>query len=188
VARNEITLNQAIDKLVTAFDARGWREDGVTARAIARAAAKEQEVDPQRLALAVKQTFLVSNGGLERGAVADVIAAALGNATIVASPPAPAAAPTTSNISINNTGTFIGPVGSGGVVSRVHVQRQEVMGDQAVRALVTRYADDPQVREIVDSDLPVTEKRSRLTSLLKASGGFASDTLAKIATALLSPS
>ena len=185
MAPKKITHNEALGNLITAFDAQGWREDGETARAVVRAAAENSEADPKSLALAVGQAFLVSNG-VDRATVAQVLAAVFGNVSVL---PAEATSPpttvATTNVTITNTGTLIGPVGTGGSVSGVHVQQQNIIGDEAIRDLVTRYADHPQVREVIQSDLPSPQKQQRLTTVVKALGDFTSDTVAKIVIGLL---
>lgn len=181
-----ITFNQAVDRLVTTFDARGWREDGETAQAIAREAIGAGSADPSRLAAVVRPPFLVSNG-IDRAALEAAIAAALSNAFVVSSPAVAQSPRGDTHITVSNSGTMIGPIG-GGVVSGVHVQQQQVMGDEAIRSLVGEYIDHPDVRQVIDSDLPDQEKRSRLTAFLQGAGNFASDTLAKIVTGLMTQS
>jgi hypothetical protein len=185
VPREELTVNQAVNRLITAFDARGWREDGETALAIARAAAGEAQIGAGALASAVKSKFLLANG-IDRSAITAVIEAALSNA-IVVSPEVERSPQGDTHINVRNSGTMIGTFG-GGIVSGVEVHQQQVVGDEAIRSLVGEYRGRPDVRQIIDSDLPVREKRSRLTTIVQGLGTFASDTLAKIVTGLMTHS
>ena len=179
----EISTNQALDRLVTAFDARGWRDAGDTAAGIARAAAGSGHVNAAELAASAQPTFLASNG-VTRSALAAAIKAALGSVVVV-SPGASSLGGT--HINVSNTGTMIGAFG-GGAVSGVQIYQQQVIGDDAIRALVGEYQERTDVREIVESELPPEEKRSRLTTVVQGLGSFASDTLAKIVTHLLTHS
>lgn len=183
MSREEINLNEAVDRLISAFDARGWREDGVTAMAIARAASGARPVDTASLVAAVKRHFLLVNG-IDRSEVAAVIEAVL--AETVVTDPARAAAPRRGEITItvNNTGTMVGTLG-GGIVSDVQVHSQQVMSDEAIRSLVGQYVDYPEVRQIIDSNLPTAQKHSQLTAIIQGFGSWASDTVAKIVVGLL---
>jgi hypothetical protein len=180
VVPEEISVNRAVDRLVTAFDARGWRDDGDTAAAIARAAAQTDQVDASHLASVAKPRFLVSNR-TDRATLEAVIDSALGGGRVVS---IRAENRTETHISVSNTGTLIGPIG-GGAVSGVQVYQQQVLGDDAISALVARYRDLPEVRQIVDADLAPSAKHSRLTAVVTGLGSFASDTLAKIVTGLI---
>lgn len=184
--RERLTVNEAVDRLVTAFDCRGWREDGQTAITVARAAAEAAEVDAESLAAAVKPRFLLTNG-IDRAALEAVIASALSNVIVVSSSMPPPITKGDTHITVTNTGTLIGTFGDG-IVSDVQVHQQQVMGDDAIRALVGEFSERPNVREVIDADLPAAEKRSRLASIVSAGRDFASDTIAKIVTGLLTPS
>jgi hypothetical protein len=169
VAAEEIDVNQAIDRLITTFDARAWRDDGNTARSVARAAAASGGVDAAALAGVVGSVFLTANR-VGRSDVQRAIAVALRGVIVVESA---AKTAETNSVNIGVGSTFIGNVGSGGTVAGgVHVQQQQALGDEAIRALAAKYADRPDVREIVTSALPQEEKKSASPrfSALQAAG------------------
>lgn len=179
----EISLNEAVDRLISAFDARGWREDGKTARAIARAASGTRSADSASLASAVKRNFLVVNG-IDRSEVEEVIDTVL--AETVVAPYAKSAAPPRgrTTITVNNTGTIVGTIG-GGIVSCAQVHQQQVMSDEEIRSLVGEYAGNPEVRQIIDSNLPTAQKHSQLMAIIRQFGSWTSDAVAKIAIGLI---
>ncbi|MHB1523367.1 MAG: hypothetical protein ACYCS9_06590 [Candidatus Dormibacteria bacterium] len=183
MSREEIDLNEAVDRLISAFDARGWREDGATAMAIARAASGARSVDPASLAAAVKRNFLVVNA-IDRSAVEAVIGAVLAGTVVTRPPTTPACRRGDMTITVNNTGTMVATLG-GGTVSGAQLHQQQVTSDEAIRSLVGEYAKDPEVRQIIDSNLPTAQKHHQLTAIVQGFGNWASDTVAKIVIGLL---
>jgi hypothetical protein len=179
--------NAAYDRLVSAFAARSWHDDGDAARAVI-AAGLAGSTDIASLAAALPGPFLVNNG-ISRDEAAGAIATALRGALVIV--PAGQPGMHVTNIKVTNTvrnsGNFAGTVG-GGTVSQVR-QAQQVVGDEAARALISQYASNPAVREIIGSSTPVKEKRGQLRALLTAAGSkgldVGEDVLAKVITGLL---
>ena len=177
----------AYDRLVSAFAARGWHDDGDAARAVV-AAGLAGSTDITLLAAVLPGPFLVNNG-ISRDDATGAIASALRGVRVIV----PSSHPGThvTNIKVTNTvrnsGNFAGTVG-GGTVSQVR-QGQQVVGDEPARALISQYASNPRVREIAASCVPVKEKKGQLRALLTAGGSKAldvgEDVVAKVITGLL---
>lgn len=185
--RNSIGESAAYDRLVSAFAARGWRDDGDAARAVI-AAGVAGNTDVDSLAAVLPGPFLVNNG-ISRDDATGAIATALRGVQMIV--PASRPGMNVTNIKVTNTvrnsGNFAGTVG-GGTVSRVR-QEQRVIGDEPARALISQYAPNPRAREIIGASIPVKEKRGQLRALLIAGGSKAldvgEDVLAKVITGLL---
>jgi len=179
-----ITPAEAIDRLLTKFTNQGWRDDGDAARAVVGAAATgEGAADPTALAKAVPETFLIANR-ITRARVQTVILQALNGARIlpaqVQTQQAEAGNVVMKNVRINNTGNWVGNVGSGGAIADV-TQNQLNVDEKRVKALTVKYRKDPVAREIVQSPSPAEERKTRLANLVAHAEGVAIDLAAKVA-------
>jgi hypothetical protein len=187
VPKREITVADANERIVTAFDARGWRDRGTTARTVARAASETVGIDPRALAGLASPTFLKSNLITRADMAAALTAAFRGVDRVVATAATPVGGVTVSNEFNIDTGggSFVGNVGGSGSMSNVHVNQQQVQGDEAVRALVARYSDHPEVRAIVEAPESEEVRRSRLTEFFGGVKDWSSDVVAKVVTGLI---
>jgi hypothetical protein len=181
--REQIGVAEAIDRLVSAFDARGWRDDGRAAMVIARAAMARPNTGAAALARSAGRAFMVRNG-IGRADLEGVIGRCLRGVVVANVEMSATTSPTVNTVNLFG-GVFTGNVGERGTVSGARVQQQQIEGDEAIRAVAASLARRQEVREIVESEDPVAQKRRRLKTVVAAAGAWSSDTVAKVVVGLL---
>jgi hypothetical protein len=183
-----ISQRDALDRVLTAFSVRGWRDDGSAAQAVVAAATRNPgPVDLDRLVRAVPRPFL-RNNSIARKAARAAIAAALSGVQVAAAQTDERAGltiNTTNNqrITIQNSGPWAGNVGIGGDISGVN-QIQQMVGDVAIQALADRYGARPEVQQILES-APPNERHPRLTGWLRQIGAVGVDIAPQLAAELI---
>lgn len=182
----EISESQAIDRLLSAFTARGWHDHGNVARALVEAVTRLENADEVRRMAALIPTHFLRNNGINRETVSATVVLALKGFAVDHPDQAKHGDPgvtirTTQNITINNSAPWIGNVGVGGDIVSAHQYQQQIVN---VDALAGRYAGHPDVQEILHSDA-ATDRQSRLADWLRKAGGVAAELAPKVAAALI---
>ncbi len=184
-----ISQRDALDRVLTAFSERGWRDDSSAAQAVVAAATRNPgPLDLDRLVRAVPRPFL-RNNSIGRKEARAAIAAALSGVEVRAAAQTDDRAALTVNttnnqrITIQNSGPWAGNVGAGGDISGVN-QIQQMVGDVAIQALADRYSRRPEVQRILES-APPNERHPRLAGWLRQIGAVGVDIAPQVAAELI---